>query len=478
MKTSFSFFVFVLGAALLCAIPGFSQQADSSAPLTSSVDFSQTIGKIKPLNGTNFWSRLWSARIHDLQDTVASAHFSTVRLHDIPLDNPGMRLVDYQHIFGNFKADATNPDNYYFDATDDYIKRILDGGSKVIYRLGTSIEHSAPDNYYAKDPADHKQFAEICAGIVRHYNNGWANGHEWNIEYWEIWNEPNLRPQMWDKDFGAYCKLYVDVSKRLRKEFPTIKIGGPALTHAGADLVEQFAKACREADAPLDFFTWHAYPGTPEAVLHSPAQVRQILDKYGYTKTELHLNEWHYFPCSWSEIHGTEGGPERKLYWRTCPSGMNGIDAAGFVGFVLSRWQDTPLDMSNYYATNMSNWGLIDEDGYVRPTFYALAGFGELIANAPVRVAADQPEQYVSVLAGLGTKERGQEGAKMIYVASWKQTRETIRIALKGVPESGTAKVKRLDSENKVKEETVGWTGGVLKLANQPGSFVLLISLE
>lgn len=468
LLSSFCFF-------LLFPISANIAQADE--PSLPTVDFSRETGRIKPLNGTNFWARLWNARVFDTQEIVSQARFSTVRLHDIPLDNLGLRLVDYQHIFGNFNADAKNPENYYFAPTDDYIKRILDGGSKVIYRLGTSIEHSAPNNYYAKDPADHAQFSEICAGIVRHYNKGWANGHEWNVEYWEIWNEPNLRPQMWDKDFGAYCQLYVDVSKRLRAEFPDIKIGGPALTHAGLNLVEQFVKTCRDANAPLDFFSWHAYPSEPESVLNSPAQVRSILDKYNYKNAELHLNEWHYFPCSWSEIHGTNGGPERKMYWRTCPHGMNGVDAAGFVGFVLSRWQDTPLDMSNYYATNMSNWGLIDEDGYIRPTFYALSAFGKLVSEAPVRVAADQPEKYISVLAGVGKQNAGVDGAKMIYIASWKQNRETLKIALKGVPESGIAKVTRIDGDNKVKQETIPWSGGVLTLTNQPGSFAILVSL-
>ena len=35
------------------------------------------------------------------------------------------------------------------------------------------------------------------AATVRHYNRGWANGHEWGIRYWEIWNEPDGLDDMW-----------------------------------------------------------------------------------------------------------------------------------------------------------------------------------------------------------------------------------------------------------------------------------------
>lgn len=59
-----------------------------------------------------------------------------------PLDNPGMRLVDIQQIFCNAGADADDPSSYYFRQTDDYIANCRRCGTDIIYRLGTSIEHS------------------------------------------------------------------------------------------------------------------------------------------------------------------------------------------------------------------------------------------------------------------------------------------------------------------------------------------------
>ena len=41
-------------------------------------------------------------------------------------------------------------------------------------------------------PRDPARWAAVCAGIVRHYNEGWAGGFRHDIRYWEIWNEPDL----------------------------------------------------------------------------------------------------------------------------------------------------------------------------------------------------------------------------------------------------------------------------------------------
>lgn len=434
-----------------------------------SVDFTQKGEAVKPVNGTNFWAKLNGNRICDMHQAVADAHFSTVRLHDIPLQNPGMRIVDTPQIFGRFDADTNDPKNYYWDATDDYLQRIIDGGSQIVYRLGASIEHTQPHRYFAKEPADHLQFAKICEGIIRHYNEGWGDGFNYNIEYWEIWNEPNLNPQMWDKDFTAYCKMYVTVAKYLKEKFPNIKIGGPVLTHAEPGLCKQFIDTCKAGNAPIDFFSWHAYPNNPKAVLDPPFMLRKMLDEAGYTKTELHLNEWHYFPCTWAEIHGTEGGPERKSYWRNSPEGLSGYDASGFYGYVLTRWQDTPLTMGNFYGTTSGTWGLISDDYQLRKPYYVFKMFGEMMQMKPVRVKSTD-RGNVSVMGVVG-----ENGQKAIFASNWKQNVENLEIQLTGVPESGTVKVIRNDNQNDWAESTVEYKDSVLKIRNQPGSWVLYI---
>ena len=456
---------FFFKLALVAALSAFAVGSFAEEPF--SADFTQHVGAIKKLNGANLWGRFSGSRNRNTQDDAVACRMSTMRLHDAPLDNPGMRIVDVQHVFGNFDADPKDPKNYYFDQTDDYIKRIVDAGVVPIYRLGTSIEHSEI-NYYAKKPKDPNQFAEICAGIVRHYNKGWADGFEWNIPYWEIWNEPDLIPQMWDdRDWNSYCQFYVVVAKRLRAEFPDIKIGGPALTGANLDYIRRLADLCKKENAPLDFVSWHCYPQQPSQLLDPPAKVRAVLDEAGFPDAELHLNEWHYLPCNWE---GIQSGIDKNIYWQEAPEGLHGYVSAAFNDFVMTRWQDTPLTMSNYYCYSSNYWGVFDFYGRRRVTYYSLLLFGELVSESPQRVKTVDGNGSVALLGGVD-----DEGANpRLLVSIFQREEQTpIEIALKGVPASGSVKVAVIDVDG-FKETQIDYSDGVLKLDSKDSGVYLV----
>ena len=226
----------LLAAGCVAGLPlNFSSVLGGETPPETAivtVDFSRKDGKIRALNGANLAPPLAvQASGLNLNTSYKALKIPYARLHDVPLDNPGMRLVDIQHIFGNWEADASDPKNYYFEQTDDYIRNCRELGTDIIFRLGTSIEHSV-NHYYAHPPKDFEKWTEICLNIIRHYNEGWANGHHWNIRYWEIWNEPNIKRQMWSGTMEDYYRLYVTSAKRIKSEFPDLKVGGPASIRA------------------------------------------------------------------------------------------------------------------------------------------------------------------------------------------------------------------------------------------------------
>ena len=448
----------LLLALVLCSAPKYLRAQESQF----SVDFDQKLETIRPINGVNLWANMSRELIVDKKPDAEACRFSTVRLHDAPWDNNGMRLVDVHQIFGNLNADPKNPDNYFFEATDDYIAGIIKGGAVPVYRLGTSIEHTA-HKYFTREP-NPESYAEICAGIVRHYNAKWANGFEWNIPYWEIWNEPDLKMTMWTGDYESYCKFYVVVAKRLRAEFPDIKIGGPALTHAGYDMIKQLAELCKQEGAPLDFVSWHCYAKYPSQLLEPPYLMRKTLDEAGFPDAELHINEWHYFPTEWNVVHGTNGGPEKKRELDESPTGLHGAESAAFVDLILTRWLDGPLTMSNYYAFGLDNWGLFDRYGDKRAVYYAHYAFGNMRVEAPIRVKTTDPGENISLLASVD--ETGS--AKRILLSVFKQENErTIEIALKGVPTEGEVEVNRIDYDHNFATEKVQYENGKLQLNAQ-----------
>lgn len=459
MKRNILFSLLLALTTLSIVSASFAQDAQYS------VDFTKQIGDVRPINGVNLWHRISYGDQKAASAEAEACAFSTVRLHDTPWDNTGLRLVDVHQIFGNLDADPNDPKNYFFAPTDDLIADILASGSVPVYRLGTSIEHSQ-NKYFAKRPQDPEHYAEICAGIVRHYNAGWADGHEWNLPYWEIWNEPDVRPQMWDSDYDAYCQFYVVVAKRLRKEFPNIKIGGPALAGASPEKIKTLIDLCKAESAPLDFFSWHNYTADPAALINTPAVIRKMLDDAGFANTELHLNEWHYFPCTWGDL----GNVDSLVYWSEAPQGLHGYVSAAFNDFVLTRWQDTPLTMSNYYSYSYFSWGVFDQYGRRRLTYYSLSLFGELVSQSPKRVETIDGGGSVALLAGVD-----KEGANpRLLVSVFKRDETTpIQIALNGTPESGKVKVAKIGSKG-FEETELEYANNVLTLeAEDSGVFLV-----
>jgi xylan 1,4-beta-xylosidase len=150
------------------------------------VDSSQTAGVLRPLHGVNS-GPLCAGDTLDLSAYHRQAGFPLVRLHDCHW--PNADVVDIHVIFPDFLADPRLPQSYDFRRTDDYLRSILATGAKIVFRLGESIEHTKR-KYHVHPPADPDKWADICLGIVRHYNDGWADGFRHDIRYWEIWNEP------------------------------------------------------------------------------------------------------------------------------------------------------------------------------------------------------------------------------------------------------------------------------------------------
>ena len=90
---------------------------------------------------------------------------------------------------------------------------------------------------------------------------GWDDGYYNTLDYFEIWNEPDLQ-DFWPNTANQYYEMYNSVSKAVEKLDPTLPIGGPTLTTLNDDdgIEESFIKYVKENDCPLDFYAYHFYP--------------------------------------------------------------------------------------------------------------------------------------------------------------------------------------------------------------------------
>ena len=352
------------------------------------VDLEKKIGKIKPLHGVGN-GPLHACGFWDWSDYYRELAIPFIRLSD--QDYPNSRVIDIPQIFPDAGADPEDPACYDFERTDVYIQAIVDAGAKIIWRLGANIEHTQK-KYYAHPPKDYARWAKVCIGVIKHYNQGWANGFRHDIRYWEIWNEPDLGPTWdvgcpggytWSGTFKQYADLYATAAKAIKAFDPALNVGGYAAAFPKGDLVPQFLAFCRESQVPLDFFSWHTYSNDPQVVAENARTVREQLDRHGYEKTESHLNEWNlkhegFFAKGLEAV--------KKEHFERYKSEVG----ASFAASVFTLLQDASVDVANYYDTQpWSPWcGLFDMYGVPQKTFHAFKAF-HMMLDYPDRVQAE-----------------------------------------------------------------------------------------
>ena len=402
------------------------------------IDFSKNLGAFKPVNGIDNGPVCFGSLI-DSTEYYKQAAFPYCRLHDTNYPHP--REVDIPTIFKNFDADPDDPASYSFAATDVYLKEILAAGAKIIYRMGISIEHPKL-KYYTDPPKDFGKWAKVCLNIARHYNEGWADGFNMGIEYWEVWNEPDQQAElremdsMWSGTPEEYFALYAVTSRLFKEKMPYVKIGGYAscgmLSPKLYDYFIRFLQYVRDNKLPLDFYSWHVYTFKLSDIRENARIARENLDRFGFTETESILDEWNYLtnmPNIWGEIMGGGGALKRyKVFSET-----SGVIGASFTAAALVEMANLPIDIATHYDGHPTNFFCTIFDRYGLPTkqFYAFDAFNRLIGcGEKAELSCDAPGVYA--LAASGGVKAG------ILAVNWDGQTDSYRTEIKGLDPDGT----------------------------------------
>ena len=371
------------------------------------IDFSKTLGKIKPMHGVG--QPPFEGIDFSMCDYLAEARVPYSRLHDVGGHYGGFIFADVPNIFRDFSADETAPESYDFAFTDILITNLVSRGVEPFFRLGVTIENFRSVRAYRIDPpSDYGKWARICEHIIRHYTEGWANGFEYSINYWEIWNEPDNyetpeENQMWTGSPEDYYRLYDVASKHLKSCFPHLKIGGYAscgfyaITGSdnsfGAcsprmqffvDFFNGFMDYIVKNNCPLDFFSWHSYSSVEDNVRWA-GYVRKRLDDAGYTSAEHSLNEWN---C--------------------CPQLCGSLRHAALTAGMILALQKTSLDSAMFYDARLGTsiyGGLfhpMEKKPY--PAYYGLLAFGNLFALGTEAELSGLEDGVYGVAATNGTE--------------------------------------------------------------------------
>ncbi|MCQ2426791.1 MAG: hypothetical protein MJ137_00120 [Clostridia bacterium] len=386
-------------------------------------DFGKTVGKIKPMHAVGQPPLgVGDDGIDDsLFHYLKEANIPYSRLHDTYGDFGSYFFVDVPNLFRDFEADENDPASYDFAFTDALLEKMMAWGLEPYFRLGVTIENAHMIKAYRIfPPRDPEKWARICEHIVRHYNEGWADGFRYGITYWEIWNEPDNEEDialnnMWKGTALQYYDLYAATATHLKKCFgDSIKVGGYAstglylgymresekykapheITHweeraiYHTKFLEGFLERIKRDSIPFDFFSHHSYM---DVRLTTKVQkyAEELLARAGFPDVEIHLNEWNTDRTR--ETRGT-------------------TKAAADVAAMMIAMHATKMSMMCFYD---ARYGTSVYAGFFDPTtrtpyctLYSFTAFGKLYAMGnEVELTGDTGDGLYAIAATDGAKK-------------------------------------------------------------------------
>lgn len=362
------------------------------------VNTKKTKGKMKPLHGVAN-GPLSRGNANDISDYYKMLNPPYARLHDTNF--PESREVDIHTIFPDFSLNPDEPVNYDFFLTDKYLKSIIDLETAIIYRLGETIATNDKRKYVAP-PADYSKYAKICVNIIRHYNEGWADGFNYDIKYWEIWNEPSVI-NMWTGTIEEWLDLYKEIYTAIKEYDSDIMIGGPVACEPNSSIHKPFIEYIKRHDIIPDFYVFHCYTSSMEHAKWYLDSMWKKLNDHNLTYLPAFITEWNYVPDSNDGRNFWEIPRKEKsdLFIR-----MISEEGAAHTAMFLAMLQDSFVDQANYYCVNTDSlFSCFSKIGLPEKPFYSLLAFRELyeLGNQIEIEGVEALDEAYAVAASNGT---------------------------------------------------------------------------
>lgn len=265
--------------------------------------------------------------------------------------------------------------------------------------------------------------------------------------------------------------------KYLKTEFPNETIGGPALCGFHEDWLVPILERCKAENIPLDFISWHAYWFEPAALINESFRMRELLDRYGFTETGIHLNEWHYLE-TWDGL-SRNVNPETFHEIMFGEKGMHGCDSACYNAAMFIGWHDSPMDCSCYYGagfpSKFSAWGFHDQTFGLTANYYSMKMIGEIVHEYEDRFEAQGGNANLWLLPVCDAEKK--KGA--VLLADYRGRYDAVELKIEGVSAAKNFKCRILDQENMETEIPIEFVAGKLTLIKKmPVSTMFLVTFD
>ena len=321
----------------------------------------------------------------DWQQQLAYVHqecgFKYIRMHGLLTDDMGV-----------YREDRNGNPEYNFQYIDVLYDFILSIGMKPFVELGFMPEALASGKetiFWWKGnvtpPKDYKKWEDLICNLTLHFTERYG-ADEVKTWYFEVWNEPNLKPWFWTGTQEDYFKLYQHSVKAIKSVNKEYRVGGPAT--AGAAWEVELIDFCKKNNLPLDFITTHAY-GVKQGFLDEYGQSGTILDSNPMSLSSDVLNsrkeiegssmpglELHY--TEWSSSY-TPADPLHDSYHEAAYI-LDKIKKVGDAATSMSYWVFTDIfeEPGPRFTPFHGGFGLINYQGINKPAFYAYKFLNQL----------------------------------------------------------------------------------------------------
>lgn len=315
------------------------------------------------------------------------------------------------------------PDHNTYDWTrlDKAVETIIETGAKPLMCICIKPKVLYPViNQQITRPTSWSEWEDLIFRMVRHYNVE----HQYGIEYWEIFNEPDL-----GEEGGCpgkftpknYCEYYEHTASAIKRADSTIRVGGPALGFVDSPILPALLSFCDDKDLPIDFISWHTYNDDPKEMGRTVHFVKELLRKHPRLKCETIIDEWNMESIASLMTTGHIVSLSQAAFVAAT------IRQAAFVPATIQVFLDAGLDLSCYYHVmhqvlireKKESWlsqdtlndkaklwdkasiknrplHLMTPEGHASPAFYA---FKMLYYLSGQRVRAISDNEHVGVLA-------------------------------------------------------------------------------
>ncbi len=268
---------------------------------------------------------------------------------------------------------------YHWTTLDKSIETILATGAKPLMCLCFKPKVLFPKiDDKIVTPNSYPEWEQLIEHLVRHCNVE----KKYGIKYWEVGNEVDI-----GESGGApykftpneYTEFYKHTADAILRADPQAKVGGPALANYHSPIGTALIKFCGAGKAPLSFFSWHIYNSHPEVYVKSIRMFKKELAEYPrLAHVETIIDEWNM----------SLSNPDLNPYFQpafvlqtTDDFLKEGLSRSAYYhirGYYVDEKLFTPF-MSPQGARFMAHWwntmpqydGLFDQEGRVRPAFFA-----------------------------------------------------------------------------------------------------------